>query len=256
METDLSMDTKQQDIAKRNLSTGAILVVRDLVKTFRQGASDAMVLHGVSLRIMPGETVAIVGPSGSGKSTLLNLIAGLDAPTSGEIVVAGQSLAGLGDRAMTAIRRWDMGMVFQRHHLLPQCTVWENVLLPVLAAGSADAAVLDRARTLLERVSLGRRLDAMPGTLSGGERQRVAVVRALIHRPGLLLADEPTGSLDAQTAEGVADVLLDLQRDEGAAMIVVTHSRSLASMMQRVFVLRDGVLTDDTKPEDGVMAST
>ncbi len=226
------------------MSDKPILELAEVTK--RYGAPDGgeavEVLRGVSLTLGAGEAVAVTGPSGSGKSTLLNLIAALDRPTAGCVRLDGQDLASLGDRDLARVRNRDIGLVFQFHHLLPQCTVWENVLVPTLV-GEGSGAV-ERGRRLLDRVGLSGRLAHRPGQLSGGERQRVAVVRALINAPKLLLADEPTGSLDRAAADNLADLLVELNREEGVAMIVATHALPLAERFGRVLALRDGQLGD------------
>jgi lipoprotein-releasing system ATP-binding protein len=202
------------------------------------------VLDGVSLAIEQGETAAITGPSGSGKSTLLNIIGTLDAPTRGRIFLREQDLSELDELQLAAVRNRQVGFVFQAHHLLPQCTVLENVLVPTLA--SSDSAqrqsAPERARRLLDRVGLGGRIDHRPGQLSGGERQRVAVVRALINQPELLLADEPTGALDRAAAEELTRILIELNREEKVTLILVTHAPDLAARMKRTFKLQDGRL--------------
>ena len=207
-------------------------------------AAAATVLRSVDLRIAPGESVAVVGPSGSGKSTLLNIIGALDRPTAGKVVLQGSDLAKLSEGELAELRNRAIGFVFQLHHLLPQCSVLENVLVPTLAGGPERRAEKPeaRARRLLERVGLSDRLSHRPGQLSGGERQRVAVVRALINEPRLLLADEPTGSLDRAAADNLAQLLGDLNREEGVALLVITHSLELARQMSRVLELRDGTL--------------
>ncbi len=186
--------------------------------------------------------MAILGPSGSGKSTLLSIVGGLEPPSGGRVVLDGQDPATLAEPELAAFRRQKVGFVFQDHHLLPQCSVLENVLVPTAAAGRTPAAALQRARMLLERVGLADRLDYRPAELSGGERQRTALARALIHSPLLVLADEPTGNLDRTTAAGVGELLLELQRQEQTMLIVVTHSPRLAGMMERRLELDDGVL--------------
>lgn len=223
------------------------------------GGGSLTVLDDVSLDVAAGQSLAIIGPSGSGKSTLLQIIGTLDRPTSGRVDLAGRDLIALDEVNLAAVRNREIGFVFQSHFLLPQCTVWENVLVPTLAktkaestadrskesnAGSAAQAenVNQRAERLLKRVGLGERLHHFPAQLSGGERQRVAVVRALINRPQLLLADEPTGALDHASAENLGQLLIDLNREEGVTLIVVTHSRELAQRMGRVLELRDGKL--------------
>jgi ABC-type lipoprotein export system ATPase subunit len=214
------------------------------------GAAPLTVLNGVSVEIAPGQSVAIIGPSGSGKSTLLQIIGTLDNPTSGEVILNGTNLTGLAPDQLAAVRNEQLGFVFQAHYLLPQCTVLENVLVPTLAAKqkgplpkkpSAEPSSA-RAERLLNRVGLGGRLSHRPGQLSGGERQRVAVVRALINQPQLLLADEPTGALDHASAQQLAQLLLELNREENVALIVVTHAMDLARRMNRVFELQDGRL--------------
>jgi lipoprotein-releasing system ATP-binding protein len=208
------------------------------------------VLKGIRLKIDRGRAVVIVGPSGSGKSTLLNIIGALDHPTSGRVIFDGRDLAGLADHELAQIRSREIGFVFQLHHLLPQCTVLENVLIPTLAGndGTAPKALRQRAESLLDRVGLKDRMGHRPGELSGGQRQRVAVARALINQPKLLLADEPTGSLDEATSEDVAGLLVQLNRDEGVTLIAVTHSQKLASRIGDVMELRGGLLTDRGRP--------
>jgi lipoprotein-releasing system ATP-binding protein len=206
------------------------------------------ILNGVELQVAPAESVAIIGPSGSGKSTLLQIIGTLDRPTTGEVTLGGQDLNRLKEDQLAAVRNQQIGFVFQFHYLLPQCSVLENVLVPTLASmHSSDSTRSeqpeDRAHRLLKRVGLGERLSHQPGKLSGGERQRVAVVRALINRPQLLLADEPTGSLDHVSAACLADLLAELNREEKVTLILVTHSLDLASRMNRVFELKDGKLS-------------
>jgi len=204
------------------------------------------VLKGISLKIAKGQSLVIVGASGCGKSTLLNIIGGLDHPTSGRVLLDGQDLATVGDHELAKIRNREVGFVFQLHHLLPQCTVLENVLIPTLAGreGLATKAVRARAERLLDRVGLKDRMDHRPGELSGGQRQRVAVARALINEPKLLLADEPTGSLDEATSDGIAELLVQLNRDDGVTVVVVTHSQKLASRLGRVMELADGKLRE------------
>jgi lipoprotein-releasing system ATP-binding protein len=202
------------------------------------------VLKDVSLEVGRSESLAIVGPSGSGKSTLLQIVGTLDRPTSGSVMLDGQDLGALDEQQVAAVRNRQIGFVFQAHYLLPQCTVLENVLVPTLAV--PDAAVRERAgeraERLLRRVGLGERLSHQPGELSGGERQRVAVVRALINQPQLLLADEPTGSLDHASAQELGQLLLELNREEGVTLIVVTHAGELAGRMGRVLELKEGRL--------------
>ena len=204
------------------------------------------VLNDVSLEVARGESLAIVGPSGSGKSTLLQIIGTLDRPTSGSVTLDGKDLGALDDQQLATVRNRQIGFVFQSHYLLPQCTVLENVLVPTLADGNHSSTrqqVHARAVELLERVGLKEFLRRRPGELSGGQRQRVALVRALINRPRLLLADEPTGSLDRQASQNIAELLVELNRSEQVALIVVTHSLELAGRIGHVMELREGSLT-------------
>ncbi len=224
-----------------------LLKLVNVAQRYPSGAGTGLVevLKGISLAVARGETLAIIGPSGSGKSTLLNIIGTLDRPTSGEVILAGQDLNRLNDSQLAAVRNRQIGFVFQAHYLLPQCTVMENVLLPTLAdtEGALRDGAAERAERLLKRVGLGDRTGHRPGHLSGGERQRVAVVRALINQPQLLLADEPTGALDHESAGRLAQLLLELNREEGVTLIVVTHALDLAHRMGRVLELKDGILT-------------
>lgn len=218
----------------------AVVVARGIRKSFTAGQE---VLRGVDLDLPAGARVAIVGPSGCGKSTLLNLIGGLDRPDAGSLRVAGTDYAGADESVLTKLRNTAIGFVFQDHHLLPQCTVLENVLLPCLAAsGKASAEQIARGRQLLQQVGIGHRADNWPSELSGGQRQRVAVARSLIMQPRLLLADEPTGALDEKTATEVGELLDQVQRDTGVALLVVTHSKELAARMDSVRRMAQGVL--------------
>jgi predicted ABC-type transport system involved in lysophospholipase L1 biosynthesis ATPase subunit len=212
------------------------------------GGPPLRILSNVDLTVGSAESLAIIGPSGSGKSTLLNLIGSLDRPSSGHVLLSGQDLTSLNDRELAKVRNRRIGFIFQGHHLLPQCTVLENVLVPTLADGNAGANenALQRAKALLQRVGLGERLNHKPAQLSGGEKQRTAVVRALINQPQLLLADEPTGALDQTSAANLADLLVELNREERVALIVVTHSPALAARMSRALELRDGRLEPKT----------
>jgi len=242
-----------------------LLKLENVTKNYvaAEGSAPVPVLRDVTLEIARGESVAVVGPSGSGKSTLLNLIGTLDHPTTGRVWLDGEDLSQLDEVQLAAVRNRKVGFVFQSHHLLPHCTVLENVLVPTLASGrdafhrvpppaeekpggprdpSRPDHAEDRARKLLQRVGLGERLDHRPGQLSGGERQRVAVVRALINQPALLLADEPTGALDRASATALGQLLVELNREDGVTLIVVTHALDLARQMGRVMELKDGTL--------------
>jgi lipoprotein-releasing system ATP-binding protein len=222
-----------------------ILELRGVRKGYPRPAGGGMVpvLAGIDLAVAPGETIAITGPSGSGKSTLLALMGGIDVPDAGEVLFAGRRMSGLTETERAAARNRGIGFVFQLHHLLPQCTVLENVLVPTLAARRADRAGRDaRARRLVERVGLAAVRDHRPHQLSGGECLRVAVARALVMGPAVLLADEPTGSLDEATAEEIARLLVEVNAEEGTSLVVVTHAPALAARMGRRLALRAGVL--------------
>jgi lipoprotein-releasing system ATP-binding protein len=203
------------------------------------------VLRGVDLRVAAGESVAVVGESGTGKSTLLHLLGGLDRPDGGTVRIGGVDVYGLGDRERTALRGKDIGFVFQFHHLLGDFDALENVMMPLLVTGSSRSSARQRANEVLERVGLGHRLSHRPGELSGGEQQRVAVARALVGRPSVVLADEPTGNLDPVTAEEVHRLLRDVQREEGAALVVATHNFALAGLLDRTLRMEAGVLKDE-----------
>lgn len=220
----------------------AALCFDSVTKSYETEAGNVEVLRGISFTLEEGEALAVTGPSGSGKSTLLHLAATLEAPTSGRIRIGGEVAHELPERELAAFRSRRVGLVFQDHYLLPQYTMLQNVLLPTVAAGAVDDGEEERARTLLETVGLEARIDHRPAQLSGGERQRAAIVRALINRPSLLLCDEPTGNLDAQTAGAVADLLLELHAEGDSALIVVTHSLELAARLPRRVELRSGLI--------------
>jgi lipoprotein-releasing system ATP-binding protein len=222
------------------------LIVENITKQFPTRAESLQVLRGISLELSGGENLAILGPSGSGKSTLLYIIGTVDSPTSGRLALQGTEPFTLAEPQLADFRSQQIGFVFQDHYLLPQCSVLENVLLPTIAHSDSNGTILDRARMLIDRVGLSTRLDHRPAELSGGERQRVAVARALIRKPALLLADEPTGNLDRTTAAAVGKLLLELQRAEQTMMIVVTHSLELAAMFDRRLELNEGKLSPVT----------
>jgi len=223
-----------------------LLELKKIAKAFEIPAAERSmtVLEDISFQVDQGESMAVVGPSGSGKSTLLNIIGALERPTSGDVFFAGKNLANLRDSELSAIRNREIGFIFQLHHLLPQCTVLENVLIPTVPLGikKNKNEVMRRAIILLEKVALKERKDFFPALLSGGELQRVAVVRALINKPKLILADEPTGSLDKESSENLGRLLVDLNREEGVALITVTHSIELARLMGKVYNLQNGQL--------------
>ena len=227
-----------------------LLKLEHVSKSYRaaEGTAPVPVLRDVSLEITAGESLAIIGPSGCGKSTLLNIIGTLDHADSGRVLLGDKDLSTQDERALAAIRNREIGFIFQSHHLLPHCTVWENVLVPTLAEKNSPTAkdAEQRAERLLKRVGLSDRVHHRPGQLSGGERQRVAVVRALINQPKLLLADEPTGALDRASADELAKLLGELNREENVTLIVVTHALDLAQQMGRVFEIQNGQLVQKT----------
>jgi lipoprotein-releasing system ATP-binding protein len=220
------------------------LVVENVVKEFPTRGEPLVVLRGASFSLSAGENLVILGPSGSGKSTLLYIIGTLDRATSGRVELNGQDMSRLSEPQLADFRNEQIGFVFQDHHLLPQCSLLENVLLPTIAHGAADAAAVDRAKMLLSRVGLSQRLDHRPAELSGGERQRGAIARALIRRPALLLADEPTGNLDQTSAAAVGNLLLEMQHSEKTMLVVVTHSQELAALFGRKMVIDEGRLVE------------
>jgi lipoprotein-releasing system ATP-binding protein len=218
------------------------LSVVEITKEFPTRSEPLVVLRGCSFELSRGQSLAILGPSGSGKSTLLQIVGTLDQPTSGQVLLGGDDPFRLSEPRLARFRNERIGFVFQDHHLLPQCTVLENVLIPTLAGGGATEAAFERARVLLDRVGLSARLDHRPAELSGGERQRVAIARALIRQPMLLLADEPTGNLDRTTAATIGDLLLELQQSEETLLVVVTHSLELAARFQHKVEIDGGRL--------------
>jgi putative ABC transport system ATP-binding protein len=240
----------KNDYSKRRNAMEAVLEARDLAKTYHSQGTDVLALRGVDFVVAPGEFVAVMGPSGCGKSTLLNLLGGLDRPTAGRVLLAGERIDTLGEAKRAILRRRRIGLVFQFFNLIPNLTVAENVELPARLVGSPQHEASARREELLARLGLADKPDALPAQLSGGEQQRVAIARALVNRPAVLLADEPTGNLDSASTRDVLE-LLRQARDEARATVLVTHNARVASAADRVVSLRDGLVVDETRLDEG-----
>jgi lipoprotein-releasing system ATP-binding protein len=236
----ISIPDPNDFIASRKKSGELLVMVKDLMKEYRQGDGKLNILNGVDLRMYSGEICALVGPSGSGKSTLLHILGLLDSPTSGQIIMGDKDISKLNDAARTKLRNGHIGFVYQFHHLLPEFNAIENVSLPLIIAGKSPKDASDKAADLLEQLGLGHRLRHRPATLSGGEQQRVAIARALVNDPYLLFADEPTGNLDPETAEEVFQILLAQVRGRGIGALVATHNMELANDMDRILEMKGG----------------
>jgi len=226
------------------MSDAPVLELRQVTRTYHQGETELHVFHDLELVLMPGEIVALVGPSGAGKSSLLHIAGLLEAPDSGSIIIGGVDSGALPDAGRTAVRRRDVGFVYQSHNLLAEFTALENVVLPQMIAGKAKKSAETEAARLLSSFGLAERLNHLPSELSGGEQQRVAIARSLANQPKLLLADEPTGNLDLKTSKAVFSELVDVTRGEGAAALIATHNLDLAAKMDRIVLLHDGQLIE------------
>ena len=222
--------------------TNPVLACNGVVRRFNEGESMLQVLHGVDFVVQPAERVAIIGASGSGKTTLLQIMGGLDEPDEGEVFINGEAMHGKNEAAKGDLRNRNVGFVYQFHHLLPEFTAEENVAMPLMIRGEPRSAAIEQARELLNRVGLGERLHHKPGELSGGERQRAAVARALITKPQLVLADEPTGNLDSGNGGHVLKLMMALNEELKTSLVIVTHDHSIAAKMDRILILEDGVL--------------
>ncbi|MBJ6137615.1 lipoprotein-releasing ABC transporter ATP-binding protein LolD [Marinobacter litoralis] len=229
-----------------NSATPLVIDCRKVTRTYSEGPEKLTIFSDISLEVSAGETVAIVGSSGAGKTTLLNLLGGLDKPSSGQIEICGQNIHGMSEAGRARFRNRHLGFVYQFHHLLPEFTALENVMMPLALGGGSPRQAKPKAEALLERVGLGQRLRHKPGELSGGERQRVAIARALVNEPNCVLMDEPTGNLDQHTGEGIRALIQDLRDNSGTAFIMVTHDMGMAKSLGRVLRLEQGTLIQES----------
>ncbi|WP_227664476.1 lipoprotein-releasing ABC transporter ATP-binding protein LolD [Marinobacter litoralis] len=234
------------DATMTNSATPLVIDCRKVTRTYSEGPEKLTIFSDISLEVSAGETVAIVGSSGAGKTTLLNLLGGLDKPSSGQIEICGQNIHGMSEAGRARFRNRHLGFVYQFHHLLPEFTALENVMMPLALGGGSPRQAKPKAEALLERVGLGQRLRHKPGELSGGERQRVAIARALVNEPNCVLMDEPTGNLDQHTGEGIRALIQDLRDNSGTAFIMVTHDMGMAKSLGRVLRLEQGTLIQES----------
>ena len=234
------------DATMTNTTTPLVIDCRQVTRTYSEGPEKLTIFSDISLEVSAGETVAIVGSSGAGKTTLLNLLGGLDKPSSGQIEICGQNIHGMSEAGRARFRNRHLGFVYQFHHLLPEFTALENVMMPLALGGQSPRTAKPKAEALLERVGLGQRLRHKPGELSGGERQRVAIARALVNEPNCVLMDEPTGNLDQHTGEGIRALIQDLRDNSGTAFIMVTHDMGMAKSLGRVLRLEQGTLVQES----------
>ncbi|MFV8571199.1 lipoprotein-releasing ABC transporter ATP-binding protein LolD [Marinobacter sp. SBS5] len=234
------------DVSMTNTATPLVIDCRKVTRTYSEGPEKLTIFSDISLEVSAGETVAIVGSSGAGKTTLLNLLGGLDKPSSGQIEICGQNIHGMSEAGRARFRNGHLGFVYQFHHLLPEFTALENVMMPLALGGQSPRQAKPKAEALLERVGLAQRLRHKPGELSGGERQRVAIARALVNEPNCVLMDEPTGNLDQHTGEGIRALIQDLRDNSGTAFIMVTHDMGMAKSLGRVLRLEQGTLVQES----------
>ncbi len=234
------------DATMTNTATPLVIDCRQVTRTYSEGPEKLTIFSDISLEVSAGETVAIVGSSGAGKTTLLNLLGGLDKPSSGKIEICGENIHGMSEAGRARFRNRHLGFVYQFHHLLPEFTALENVMMPLALGGQSPRQTKPKAEALLERVGLGQRLRHKPGELSGGERQRVAIARALVNEPNCVLMDEPTGNLDQHTGEGIRALIQDLRDNSGTAFIMVTHDMGMAKSLGRVLRLEQGTLVQES----------